>query len=223
MTRLDLGHPVGQWCRFMANPSNAHHNHVKRVVWYLIARPSICIKYRRSFTNVTDSAWGLHGYVDSDYSADLDSSRSTTGRIFYMAGAPISWHSKKQGVVAKSSTEAEYYAASEAVWIRNLMTELGEPLAGPVTIRCDNNGAKSLAEKPESRSKAKHIRTEDHRRLTCQTPAKARFRETCWTWTSRSATTPPPEEGRRRRRLRGAVVEGGCQGQRAAKEALWRL
>ena len=57
----------------------------------------------------------IQGYVDVDWLGCLDTRRSTTGWVFTLAGGPVSWSSKRQGVVALSTTEAEYIAAAEAV------------------------------------------------------------------------------------------------------------
>ena len=52
----------------------------------------------------------LHGYSDADWTGDIDSCYSTTGNVFVMSNAAVSWLSKKQPVVALSTTEAEYIA-----------------------------------------------------------------------------------------------------------------
>jgi hypothetical protein len=64
----------------------------------------------------------LHGYMDADWATDVNNRKSTSGFVFMLGGAAISWGSKKQTSVALSSTEAEYiataHAAKEAVWLR---------------------------------------------------------------------------------------------------------
>ena len=54
------------------------------------------------------------GYVDASFDSDPDDSKSQSGYVFILNGAAVSWMSAKQSVVAKSSTESEYIAASEA-------------------------------------------------------------------------------------------------------------
>ena len=70
----------------------------------------------------------MEGYTDSSFQSDIDDSKSTSGFVFMLNGAAVSWKSSKQDNTADSSTEAEYIAASdaarEAVWIRNFVQEL---------------------------------------------------------------------------------------------------
>jgi len=56
----------------------------------------------------------LHGYVDSDYAGDVHSQRSTTGYIFTLRSGAVSWVSRLQKIIALSTMEAEYVAATEA-------------------------------------------------------------------------------------------------------------
>ncbi|KAE8664701.1 hypothetical protein F3Y22_tig00112738pilonHSYRG00078 [Hibiscus syriacus] len=80
------------------------------------------------------------GYVDSDYTGDLDNRRSTTGYVFTLGGGPICWKPTIQSVVALSTTEAEYMeaaeAAKEALWLTSLVKELGVQQGG-VQLLCD--------------------------------------------------------------------------------------
>jgi hypothetical protein len=83
-----------------------------------------------------------------------------------IGGAAVTWFCKKQGPVAISSTEAEYYALSEAVkealWIRMLLTEAGFELNGPTTIMEDNKSTISIALNPVNHQRTKHIDTRVH-------------------------------------------------------------
>src|SRR3954464_10575859 len=89
----------------------------------------------------------INGYTDASWNTDLDDSKSQSGYVFTFNGAAVSWRSAKQSVVARSSTESEYIAASEAsqeaIWMKEFITELGVvPSAqDPMSIYCDNMAA----------------------------------------------------------------------------------
>jgi hypothetical protein len=80
---------------------------VKWVLRYLRGTCDYCITYNSGRELV-------YGYVDFDFAGDLDKRRSTSGYVFTLAGGAISWMSKLQNIVALSTTEAEYVAASHA-------------------------------------------------------------------------------------------------------------
>ena len=92
---------------------------LKRILRYLKRTASLAIKYQKSDDG------DLIGYSDADWAGDADDRHSTSGNLFLLAGGPISWQSKKQGVVALSTCEAEYVALSaavqEAIWLKKLV------------------------------------------------------------------------------------------------------
>jgi hypothetical protein len=110
----------------------------------------------------------LHGYFDSDFAGDLYQRKSHSGSVFKLAGGVVSAVSKRQLVVAQSSTEAEYYsgakAAQESEYLRQVLTELGYKGedAKRVKLTGDNQGALSLAENPEFHQRTKHIAIRYH-------------------------------------------------------------
>ena len=103
----------------------------------------------------------LSGYLDSDWAGCTESRKSTSGFVFSVGGCTVSWSSKKQPVVALSSTEAEYIAlcraAQEVVWLRCLLSDVGFPLSDATVVREDNQGAIGLAKNPQDHPRAKHI------------------------------------------------------------------
>ncbi|KAE8670621.1 Detected protein of unknown function [Hibiscus syriacus] len=107
----------------------------------------------------------INGYVDSDYAEDLDESKSTTGYVFKIAGGAVSWVSKLQSIVATSTTEAEYVAATqaskEAIWLKMLLEELGHNQEY-VSMFCDSQSALHLARNPAFHSRTKYIRVQYH-------------------------------------------------------------
>lgn len=70
------------------------------------------------------------------------SRRSTSGLCIFLGASPISWKTKKQQVVARSSAEVEYrsmaFTTCEIVWLSALLKDLGLKLPGPATLFCDN-------------------------------------------------------------------------------------
>jgi len=110
----------------------------------------------------------VKGYVDASFNTDPDDSKSQSGYVFILNGAAVSWRSSKQRVIAASTTEAEYVAASEAAqegaWLKKFTTELGViPSAlDPMTIYCDNTGTIANAKEPWSHKNSKHIKHRFH-------------------------------------------------------------
>jgi len=108
----------------------------------------------------------LTGYCDSDYAADIDTRRSTGGYIFKIANGPVTWSSKRQATVSLSTTEAEYIAASmatkEAIWLRNLLSDIGRRCENATIIMTDNQSTIKLIKNPEFHSRTKHIDVRYH-------------------------------------------------------------
>src|SRR3954471_12677576 len=107
-------------------------------------------------------------YVHVSFNTDPDDSKSQFGYVFIMNGKAVSWRSSKQPVVAGSTTEAKYVAASEAaqeaVWMKEFISELGVVASAldPMVIYCDNNGSIANAKEPRSHKNSKHIKRRFH-------------------------------------------------------------
>jgi hypothetical protein len=157
-TRPDIAHAVGVVSRYMNNPGKEHWEAVKWILRYLrgTATHALCFGGSNTF---------LQGYVDSDMAGDKDSRRSTTGYVFTIGGTIVSWISKLQKVVALSTTEAEYVAATEAskemIWLQRFMEELGKKQENS-RLYCDSESAIHLANNSAFHSKTKHIQLRYH-------------------------------------------------------------
>eukprot|EP00253_Pinus_taeda_P026819 PITA_26819 len=96
---------------------------------------------------------------------DLDKRRSTSGYVFTLAGGAISWMSKLQNIVALSTTEKEYVAAShackEVIWLKGLFGEFGR-LQDNIKLFCDSQSAIHLAKNPAYHNESKHILIKYH-------------------------------------------------------------
>jgi hypothetical protein len=101
------------------------------------------------------------GYVDSDWAGCVDTRRSTSGYVFFMGGAPVCWSSKRQAVVALSSTEAEYTSlargAQQSMWMKHWLSEVFLPQELPFQLRGDNLGSISLTETKKEHGLSKHL------------------------------------------------------------------
>ena len=108
----------------------------------------------------------LHTYSDADWAGNVDDCTSTSAFISFLGLNPISWTSKKQRAVARSSTEVEYRAlanvASETIWLSTLFKELVFPIPDPPLLLCDNLGATHLNFNPMNHSHMKHIQIDLH-------------------------------------------------------------
>ena len=97
----------------------------------------------------------------------MDDRRSTAGICVYLGNSLITWSSKKQDVVSRSSTESEYRALSsttaELIWLKSLFKELNISIdPGPAVIWCDNIGAAALASNSVFHARTKHIEVDVH-------------------------------------------------------------
>ncbi|MCO5559431.1 hypothetical protein L7F22_013031 [Adiantum nelumboides] len=103
---------------------------------------------------------------DADWAGSVCDRRSTSGFMFSLGSAAISWSNRKQPTVALSSTEAEYrgatVAACEVAWLEVLLGELGIQVQRPVVIHCDNLSSIQLAQNPVFHAKTKHIELHYH-------------------------------------------------------------
>ena len=111
-TRPNIAHAVGVLSRYMSKPGKEHWTAVKRVFRYLRGTTDYAICYQGR--PGPDRVINVHGFVDADWARDLDHRRCTSGYVFNLFGGAISWMSKRQVVVALSTTEAEYMVATHA-------------------------------------------------------------------------------------------------------------
>jgi hypothetical protein len=165
-TRPDLAFAVGYVSRFMQRPTAEHQQAVKRILRYVAGTSDYGLHYPRC-----PGAAHFIGYSDSDHAGDIDTSKSTSGTLFFLGKCPISWQSVKQQVVALSSCEAEYIAATtaatQALWLARLLGDLLGRDAEAVELRVDSKSALALAKNPVFHERSKHIRVRYHFIRSC--------------------------------------------------------
>jgi hypothetical protein len=159
-TRPDISFAVSRLAQYSSNPSPHHIRLAKYVFRYLKNTSDLRLVYDGARSN------GLYGHSDSSWADDPDSLRSTSGFVYLLADAAISWCSRKQKTVAQSTTEAEYMeladAGNQAQWYRMFLEELGYDVQDPIPIIEDNQSAVNLAEKPMTGRRSKHILVKFH-------------------------------------------------------------
>ena len=106
--------------QYSSNPGRQHWIAINRLLCYLSSTKDFKLVYDGNFeTN------DCFGYLDSDWAGDPRDYQSVSGFTFIMAGAAVSWSSKKQLSIALSSTEGEYkaisHATKEALWIQQFL------------------------------------------------------------------------------------------------------
>jgi hypothetical protein len=170
-TRPDLAFSVNKLSRYQSDPNMSDMKGLIRILRYLIATRDYGLFYQKdTFQKPSKLKNGKYlirdadsvpvCYADASYGEEDDRS-SRTGYVVLFGNAAISWQSKKQTVVAISSTEAELYALSEAtkeaLWFRHLMSASGIVGPGYIKIYQDNTSAISIAKNPLHPNRVKHM------------------------------------------------------------------
>jgi transposase InsO family protein len=160
VTRPDISYAVHQVSQFVSAPRSTHYAAVLRILRYLKGT----LFHGLHFS--AQSPLTLRAYSDADWVGDPTDRRSTTGYCFLLGSSLISWRSKKQSVVARSSTEAEYRAladtTSELLWLRWLLQDLGVSTSSATPIYCDNRSAIQIARNDVFHERTKHIEIDCH-------------------------------------------------------------
>ena len=134
---------------------------MKRVLRYVKGTEDYGLLYKKG-----DLKGELIGYSDSDFAGDCCFRKSTSGHIFFFGGMAVCWSSQKQSIVALSSCEAEYIAATtatyQAVWMNRLIGELTNNEETKVKLLVDNQSAITLSKNPVHHNRTKHIDTSYH-------------------------------------------------------------
>lgn len=136
ITRPEISFCVNRVCQFMQNPQESHWLAVKRILRYLHGTLHFGLHLTRS------SSLDLVGYCDADWASSPDDKRSTSGYCVFLGNNLVSWFSKKQHRVSRSSTEAEYRSlailTAEITRLTSLLGELRIPLVKTPIIWCEN-------------------------------------------------------------------------------------
>jgi hypothetical protein len=156
-TRPNITFAINLLAQFTSSPNEAHWSAVKHMLQYL--RGTSCMGLH--FTQTTNLDEELCGWADADYATSLVSKKSTSGYVITMYGNPVCWSTKKQPVVAQSTTKAEFVAinrfAKQLRWLTNLVLNLHIKIKAPI-MKNDNSGAVIISQEAQLNENTKHIK-----------------------------------------------------------------
>ena len=156
----DISYVVSLVSQFMHAPTMQDLQLVKRILRYL--KGSLDIGILMSNNQSTE----ISAYIDADWVVSHIDKKSTTGYCTFVGGNLVTWKSKKQNVIARSSAEAEYRAmivtACELISLKSLVSDLGFLHHAPMSLMCDNQAAMHIATNPVFHERTKHIEVDCH-------------------------------------------------------------
>ena len=160
LTRPDLAFCVNKLSQFQQTPTVAQWNACKHILRYVKGTLSHGLLFKPA------SLFTLEGCSDSYWATNIDDRKSISGICVFLGGNLITWSSRKQKAVARSSTEAEYRALSSAatdlMWVQHLLTDIGISISQPLVLWSGNLGAQALACNPVYHARTKHIELDVH-------------------------------------------------------------
>jgi hypothetical protein len=144
----------------MHDPREPHFQLIKRILRYVKGTAHLGLQF------YTGSSSGLVAYSDADWAGCPDTRKSTSGFCVFFGSNLVSWSSKRQQTVSRSSAEAEYHAVAncvaESVWLRQLLLELHHPATKATVVYCDNISATYMSTNPVQHQRTKHIEIDLH-------------------------------------------------------------
>nr|GEY49485.1 copia protein [Tanacetum cinerariifolium] len=158
--RANISYVVQQVCLYMHDPRELHFSALNRILRYVRGTLDYGLQLFAS------SATSLVAYSDADWAGCPTTQRSTSGYCVFICNKLLSWSSKRQPTLSRSSTEAEYRSVANAVaetcWLRNLLRELHTSLSFATLVYCDNVSAVYLSSNPVQHQRTKHIQIDIH-------------------------------------------------------------
>jgi hypothetical protein len=159
-TRPDLAYVLSVVSQFMHSPSEEHMNALIHILRYLKSSPGKGILFTKG------NSLDINGYIDADWAGSVQDRRSTSGYFTFVGGNLVTWRSKKQEVVVRSSVESEYKGMAKAIcemlWIRNLMQNLHIKQVSPMKLYCDNKAACDIAHNPVKHDRTVYVEVDRH-------------------------------------------------------------
>ncbi|KAE8703262.1 Dynamin-related protein 5A [Hibiscus syriacus] len=160
-TRPDISFSVGQVAQYMHAPREDHFVAVKRILRYLRATLNFGL-----FFSPVESGQNIVAFADADWGASIDDRRSITGYGVFLGKCLVTWCSKKQKTVSRSTMEAEYKsvadAAADIAWVNALLTDLGIQQGREPIVWCDKTSTVAMSANPVYHAQSKHVDLDVH-------------------------------------------------------------
>lgn len=155
-SRPDISASVSILAQRVAQPRDIDLKESYRVVKYLLRTKDQSLRFGDTKTSST-----LTAYTDANWAEDRTDRKSTSGFLCQVYGGLVSWSSKKQDVVAISTTESEYYALAETIrevnWLKELLTDFNIIVKTPVPIFMDSQSCLKMVTNEKLSNRTKHI------------------------------------------------------------------
>ena len=159
-TRPDIAFSVSMVSQHMHSLKESHLEAVYKILRYLKGFPGRGLFFKKGDNKKVEI------YTDADWAGSAKDRRSTTGYCTYLWGNLVTWRSKKQSVVVRSSIEAEFKAIAqgmcEGLWLQKLLEELHITVELLIKLYCDNKAAISISHNPIQHNKTRHIEVDRH-------------------------------------------------------------
>lgn len=156
VTRPDIQFATNMLSQFINSSKQTHMDAVYRMLRYLKATPG------QGIFLPSKGDLNLEAYCDLDWGGCQMTRRSSTGYFISVGRSPVSWRTKKQSVMSRSSAEAEYRAmattVSEILWLRWLLQDLQIMQTSATPLYCDNQAARHIANNLVFHERTKHMK-----------------------------------------------------------------
>nr|GEX04586.1 hypothetical protein [Tanacetum cinerariifolium] len=160
MTRPDISYVVQHLSQFVSAPTDLHMQAGLHLLKYLKGT------VRKGLFYHVQPHLQITSFLDVDWAACLMTRRSLIGYCNYLGHSLVSWKTKKQPIISRSSTEAEYRAMAvttcEILWLSFLLKDLHIRVKLPITLFCDNKSAQQVASNPCFHERSKHLDMDCH-------------------------------------------------------------
>lgn len=159
-TRHDISYATQQLSQYMQHPCSHHQQAAFHLLRYIKVTLQLGLHYP------AQAQFQISAFCDADWGKCKITRKSLTGYCFFLGRSLISWKTKKQSIVSRSTAEAKYrsmaHTSSELKWISYLMDDFNLNFSLPIQLNCDNQVAMAIAKNPIFHERTKHIEIDCH-------------------------------------------------------------